>query len=255
MKNDLSEHKTACNESTGWLKVIAFVFMVIDHLGVVFFPDVREWRLFGRIAFPLYAWCLTVGAAYTRNIYKYALRLLLVGLISQPLSVWAFQHSWMDLNIYFTLLLGLFAIYGIRANRYGSSVLCPLMAYLCTFAFQFDYGWKGITLIIAFYLLRNCRAGLGIFYAVFCLFWGYGTFSVSSVFGIPLLKTSTLFPNLQPFLTLTLRVQFYAILALPLILVRFPDRLKMPKTVGYALYPAHLLIIGLIRVFLAGFAA
>lgn len=43
-----------------------------------------------------------------------------------------------------------------------------------------------------------------------------------------------------------LRMETYALLSLPLILIPFRKDLKMPRWLGYALYPAHLaLLIGL----------
>ena len=42
----------AGNTATCWLKLIALVFMFIDHAGKIFFPAVPEMRILGRIAFP-----------------------------------------------------------------------------------------------------------------------------------------------------------------------------------------------------------
>ena len=43
----------------------------------------------------------------------------------------------------------------------------------------------------------------------------------------------------QP-LSAFLRMETYALLALPFILIPFKKDLKLPRWVGYALYPAHL---------------
>ena len=40
-----------------------------------------------------------------------------------------------------------------------------------------------------------------------------------------------------------LRLQGLALLALPFLLIRMPPGLKLPKWVGYAIYPAHLLLL------------
>ena len=58
----------AGNHATATLKLIALFFMLIDHLGAVVFPSLREMRILGRIAFPIYCWCLVVGFHYTRSI-------------------------------------------------------------------------------------------------------------------------------------------------------------------------------------------
>ena len=81
------------NHDTTLLKVIAGICMVIDHIGARLFPRIMELRIIGRIAFPLYVWCLVVGACYTRSAWKYALRLLLAGLISQPFYMLGLNHG------------------------------------------------------------------------------------------------------------------------------------------------------------------
>lgn len=43
--------------ATGVLKILALVFMFIDHAGKMLFPQIAEMRMLGRIAFPLYCWC------------------------------------------------------------------------------------------------------------------------------------------------------------------------------------------------------
>ena len=75
----------AGNLNTSFLKVLALLLMLTDHLGVTLFPSVPELRMIGRMAFPLYAWCLVVGSVKTRNPLRYGLRLLLLAIISQPL--------------------------------------------------------------------------------------------------------------------------------------------------------------------------
>ena len=41
------------NLDTDFLKLIAIVSMLIDHIGSVFFPEVRVLRWIGRLAFPV----------------------------------------------------------------------------------------------------------------------------------------------------------------------------------------------------------
>ena len=52
------------------LKILACVFMFIDHLGVIIFPDVYILRAVGRLAMPLFAWMLAEGCFYTKNKLK-----------------------------------------------------------------------------------------------------------------------------------------------------------------------------------------
>ena len=71
--------RPAGNTATTWLKIIALVFMFMDHAGKMLLPGVPEMRMIGRAAFPIYAWCMIVGFHYTRSVPKYLLRILIVG--------------------------------------------------------------------------------------------------------------------------------------------------------------------------------
>jgi len=243
----LSAPRTGGNENTGLLKVIALVFMVIDHCGVVFFPGVREMRLLGRIAFPLYVWCLCVGAEYTRNIWKYALRLLAVGIIAQPCFMLGLGHAWHELSVYATLFVGLMGIAAIRANRLGSRYWGPALAILTACAVEMDYGWQGVCFILLLYGCRRQRSAIAALMIAFCLYYGHYTFTMNSYFGIPAVKEIAFLPEGRSLLSDINRVQFWAILSLPLMIWPMKSRLRLPKWAGYAAYPGHLMVIGVIR--------
>ena len=98
-RTPLTAPRTAGNENTALIKLIAIFFMLIDHAGVVFLsPGTGIWhsaswydvnlyyiaRLLGRFGMPLFCWGIVVGTEYTRNIWYYLLRILAVGVISQP---------------------------------------------------------------------------------------------------------------------------------------------------------------------------
>lgn len=61
--------------TTFQLKIIAVIFMVIDHIGF-FIEGTPVWfRYIGRLAAPLFMFCLCWGLDYTRNRRNYILRL------------------------------------------------------------------------------------------------------------------------------------------------------------------------------------
>ena len=69
--------RTAGNENTGVIKLIAIAFMIVDHVGAALFPQYKILRILGRIPMPLFCWGIVVGAEYSRNLWKYLLRIAL----------------------------------------------------------------------------------------------------------------------------------------------------------------------------------
>lgn len=239
----------AGNQDTGLLKILALVFMVIDHVGARIFTNVTELRIIGRMAFPLYVWCMVVGATYTSDPMKYALRLLVAAVIAQPFYMLGLNHTWSQFNVMYTLLLGYMAIAGIRINRYGSRYWAPVLALLVTNFVTLDYGMNGVMLAIFLYLCRERRGAIAALMAAFCMYWGTGSSTVSSLFGYRWGTESGVVPSILQlnFVRAFLRLQTLAILALPLILWKRQKRTPFPKWAAYAAYPGHLLILWIVQ--------
>lgn len=244
---ELRQERLGGNTNTGVLKIIALVFMVSDHFGKMLFPGIMEFRLFGRLAFPIYAWCLVVGFHYTRSVPKYILRLLAVGLISQPIYMAALNHTWSDPNIFFTLTLGITALYGIRLKKFGSQVWVPAIALYLAQSLGVDYGWRGVTLIMLLYAARKDKGGLAAVMVAFCLYWGSTSSTLQSFMGIPLTGLYKTLPTISATIQPLLKLQSCALLSLPFILIQMPWEMKLPKWAGYALYPGHLILLWIIE--------
>lgn len=90
------------------IKLLAAILMLCDHIGVVFFPSILEFRYIGRLSFPLFAWLVGQGEKHTKSFQAYLIRLSILGLISQPAYSLLFHSG--NLNIFATLALGLLAI-------------------------------------------------------------------------------------------------------------------------------------------------
>lgn len=239
----LSRKRTpAGNTATASLKIIALVFMFMDHAGKMLFPGIPEMRLLGRIAFPIYVWCVIVGFHYTRSVLIYLLRILIVGLISQPLYMIALNHTWNQPNVFLTLFLGLCSLWGIREKKYLSQFWAPAVSVIVAIQMGADYGWKGVVLFIMLYAVQDSRTGIAAVTISYFLFWGSFYSVTKTLFGLPL-NLSSLPAFLSQPLTAFMRNETYAMLALPFILIRFNKDLKLPKRIGYLLYPAHLLVL------------
>ena len=239
------ERKIIGNQNTSLLKIIAMVAMIIDHLGAVFFAGQAEFRVIGRMAFPLYAWCMVIGCVKTRSMPRYILRTFVMALICQPLYMLALGYQWQDLNILFLLTLALLAIWGIQAHKGYSHIWGPLLCYLAFTFLNIDGDWLALSFVIILYLLRNQRRGLIIGYLLSAIFWGTTSEELVMLFGLrlPIWDWPSLGQMIAPFL----RVQSMMWLALPLILWPMESRWRMPRWLSYSIYPLHLVLIILIR--------
>ena len=213
------------NHNTGLLGVIACLCMVTDHVGVIFFPTVFAYRIVGRIALPLFAWGIAIGAEHTRDIGRYALRLLVMLFVSQPFFNGALTHTWEKLNIFATLLLGLTAIWGLKEKKEWMTVASLLISQLV----PMDYGLRGVLCILLMWALQDNPPALAACFAAYCVVWGEGG---SIIWSTALFKV---------------RMQTSALLALPLILWPCAKRTRTPKWLMYAIYPGHLAVLWILK--------
>ncbi len=197
--NDYLSNLKKINGNT--LKLIACVVMLIDHItaGIMvpvvqngLYPDSIPFekvelvydilRAIGRNSFPIFCFLIVEGFLHTSSRLRYALGLLIFGIISEPLYdiVLATLEEPFNLNIlevleankpylndrcnvYFTLLLGLQAIWAIEkiyplSVRYEIKVVAVILSS-AVFIFiaekvHTDYHGFGVGLIIIFYFLR-----------------------------------------------------------------------------------------------------
>ncbi len=65
------------------LKIIACLTMLVGHIGLMFYPNIVAFRAIGRLAMPIFAYCIGGGVLKTRNKLKYFLRVFILGVICQ----------------------------------------------------------------------------------------------------------------------------------------------------------------------------
>ena len=53
------------------LKILAAIFMVVDHSGLMLFGDMSIMRIIGRLSFPIFAFMIAEGCKHTKNKVKY----------------------------------------------------------------------------------------------------------------------------------------------------------------------------------------
>ena len=159
------------------LKLLAVVSMLIDHLAAFYWYNVPAlqavWftighraftplilmRIFGRIAFPLFAFLIVEGFVHTRSRKRYGLNLAIFALISE--IPWNLVHTGTLLypgqNVFFTLLLGFLGLCAIE--KYSGNkpyLLGSLLGLLVVSIFlRADYGCSGYGFILLLYVLRD----------------------------------------------------------------------------------------------------
>ena len=157
-----------------WIKIIAAVTMLIDHIGS--FQPVVGWehmRMIGRVSFPLYAFMLAQGFLHTKSKRKYLWRMLILACITQPIYTYCFYGDawkWDSLNILFTLSVGLVCMWLLQIGRDAAQkrkrawwLAClGLCAATCAIIWAsdllgVDYGWAGVLLPVLLYLTADFK--------------------------------------------------------------------------------------------------
>ncbi|MCZ8512663.1 TraX family protein [Paenibacillus filicis] len=130
------------------MQLIAMLTMLIDHVGAVFFKDQLLWRIIGRIAFPIYAYCIVLGYMHTRNLKLYMRRLFFIAAVSQIPFMLAFGI--MGVNAVGTLLVCIAVLYLIENRK--KSVWIPVAAasVILMEVLDFDYGLYGLLLVLIY---------------------------------------------------------------------------------------------------------
>lgn len=136
------------------LKTFAVVIMVIDHMGVYFFPDDLWWRSVGRIGFPI--WFFLVGYSSGRDLPA---KLVIGALILTGANFIAGMHVF-PLNALVTIAL--IRVYIDRVMQFclkTPQILWFASAFMCVLIlpsyFVTEYGLQALITAIFGYLVRH----------------------------------------------------------------------------------------------------
>ncbi len=244
------------------LKLIALLSMLWDHITAVWPLQIILWPLLfpeaetlpplveaaetaghslGRVAAPIFLWSISIGYRHTRDIKRYALRLLFFACLAEwPYFLLFGCHG----NILFTLLIGLLTLRGfelLNAKRSGLGWALALGVIALLELLHFPEGQgRYVLFILVFYLTegltRRKRALLWLLLypasrwrlLLLCFTEGFSAWSVRTFllngFG-PLLGVAlTLFYNGK----------------------KGPEG-KGLKYLWYVAYPTHLLLLALVK--------
>ena len=211
------------------LKIMAMVFMTVDHVGMMIFPNVLLLRIIGRLAFPIFAYMIAEGCTYTKNRKKYLLTVLLFAVVCQIVYLVAMQSLYMCIFVTFSLSIVL--IYtldnAIKKKTVLAWILCAIAFAAVYFVadvvplkfnvgdFRIDGDFAGILVPVLIYLGRNKWQKLILVAAALLL--------LSATHGW---------------------IQWYCLLALPLLFLYNGKRgTGKMKYLFYFYYPIHLVAI------------
>ena len=233
------------------LKILALLTMTIDHIGVVLLPQYPILRIIGRLSYPIFAYMIAEGCFYTHNKKRYLGGIVFLGLACQ-IVLYAAMDS-LEQSILTTFALGIIVVYALQLvdeKRDAASVLALIGALtlgacacfgvprlLAHTDYVIDYGFTGVLLPAICYMPRILckRADDTKRRWITLAFCAVGLVLVA-------LETS---PSFQ-------MTQIWSLLALvPLALYNGKRGTWRMKYLFYVYYPAHLVVIQGISMFLS----
>ena len=234
--------------STADLKLIAIIAMTIDHLTWLFFPGLqRVWyvcllHIIGRLTAPIMWFFIAEGSHYTKNPKKYITRLFVFAIISHFAYSFAFGLNpipfksgiFNQTSVIWSLAIAAALIFIV--NNYKLSYRKNFALILLANLLSFPSDWSCIATMTPFYLY-NHRGDFkkqvrdfilfGFMYAlVYFIF-------IDKVYGV---------------------LQLFIFLSIPLLSLyngKAGNNRNM-KWLFYIYYPAHLVIVGVLRLLLYG---
>ena len=171
--------------SGSWLKVIAMLSMLIDHIAYYYGCDnpylYELMRTVGRIAFPTFAFLLAEGFVHTRNRQQYLISLFAFALLSE--IPWMLLNHDGSHNVIFTLLAGILGLHVIENSKsHWVTAICITLIGLATILADTDYSWRGFGLVLIFYMFRG-RPELQTLFGI-PLMYEYGIMGVLVAFSV-----------------------------------------------------------------------
>lgn len=191
------------------MKFIAALCMLIDHIGLIFFPSDIRWRIIGRLAMPIFAYGIARGAFYTTSLKRYMKKMLLFSFVSQ-IPFWGMHYldsgeAFFDLhlNIGFTFWIALWCIdclqmagivplqfktnqivqnterQALSRGRKAMTIIVVLISIVLADIVGCDYGSYGVIIVLMGYMLQlkgGSLVHMALFYLVLtALFFGQNT--------------------------------------------------------------------------------
>ena len=249
----MEENKAKLGITSMWLHIMAMAFMLCDHLWGTVVPGNNWLTVIGRLALPIFAFMIVEGYFHTKNLKRYILRLLVFAVISEipfNLALGSSLFYPVHQNVLWGFLIAIGFIYlnelTRRIKRKALRIIIGIIVGLNSLLFGaligtitfVDFYFAGILTVLVFYFFRK-RKWWCLIAQIVCL-W---IINVEMLGGLG--WEIELFGKL-----IFITQQGAALLSLiPIWLYRGEQgyHAKWFKYFCYAFYPAHLLILGIIK--------
>lgn len=235
------------------LKIIACISMLIDHAGLMLFPNALALRCIGRLAMPIFAYFIGQGCIHTRSIPKYFLRVFAVGALCQ--LVYALDSIFFESDepVYINIML-VFSVSIIMCGLFISAkkALClcdrqSTIKYIALFSsvavlFVLSVGFCSQTKAIFHREYIIDYSYLGVFLPLLAIISEKKPINISA-FSIGLVVYCFIYCQDLPYV-------WFSLLCIPLILLYNGNRGRLNlKYLFYIFYPAHIAVLYLISIF------
>jgi hypothetical protein len=144
------------------LKIIAAMAMVMDHVGLLFFPYNKILRVIGRLSFPIFSFMIAEGCKYTKNRLRYFLGVFFLGAGCQ--IVYSIFYGDYYFNTLITFSLSILLIYSLQnIKRFNTDkgfskkkmtisicifLVLMTLVYILNEYLRIDYGFWGCMLAV-----------------------------------------------------------------------------------------------------------
>lgn len=232
--------------SANVIKIIAVIFMTLDHIGWVLLPEVRILHILGRISMPLFAFMIAEGAYHTRNKVKYFSLIFLLGVAFQIVYYVALRSTYMGIFITFsTSILMIYALQFFKTQLFYGTYFQKAYSFLLF----------GASVVGTYFLNEYCDVDYGFWGCMLPVFASLFCVNATDKKGERTVKFNCVPVNVLAFAVGLLilavyhagrlgGIQYYALLALPILFLYSGKRGKWKmKYFFYVFYPAHLVVI------------
>lgn len=203
--------------------------MLIDHIGLILFPDIIGFRIVGRLAMPLFAYAVARGFYFSKlhgTLSSYKLRMLLFAMISQIPYILMVER--IEGNIGVLWLISILFLERLELQRKTVlDYLVILSLALSIVLVPISYGVYGLvfTLVLYYFSVKiDKRSNLLLSYL------GLHVFKIVNDFQSGLM-------------------QLFTLLCVPLIdvLQRYDHRIRINRLFFYAFYPIHIIVLLVVK--------